>query len=125
MLFVALAGPFANLLLAFLFAGLARVLGPMIETHLAVALAWKSCTLGVWINLALMVFNLIPIPPLDGARLWQSLIPSNKRALSLKLERIGVLFFLGLVVLGMATKVSVFSLILSPVVQTLFHWLMG
>ena len=72
MAWVALAGPAANLLMAFLwmiFIVILHVLRADLEFFLKMAQA------GVSVNLALFAFNLFPIPPLDGGRILVSLLP--------------------------------------------------
>ena len=68
---VALAGPASNLLLAFLFAGLAR-LAPETGFFAPLRIAGYA---GVVINCALALFNLIPIPPLDGSWVLMRFLP--------------------------------------------------
>ncbi len=84
---VGLAGPAANVLLAVL-AGLGLRSGmPGAPVLHAV----------VVINLVLAVFNLIPIPPLDGSRLVSPMLPRALRVAYARLERVGIVVVLGLV----------------------------
>lgn len=87
---VSLAGPFANLALAVATGVIVRLI---ILPELAVIFA----SLLVQINLVLMVFNLLPIPPLDGSRILKLFLPPELYAM---IEQYGVfvilfLFFLG------------------------------
>lgn len=77
MILVALAGPLSNFLMAavsmfflnlILFLGLNGVATSMVATILYLVTT---------VNISLMVFNLLPIPPLDGSRLWSSLLPGR------------------------------------------------
>jgi Zn-dependent protease len=79
---VSLAGPASNLLLAFIaFLGLAAVL--FSESHLpegaSPSTAQQSletlCDLGFQLNLTLCIFNLLPIPPLDGSHVLRNVLP--------------------------------------------------
>jgi Zn-dependent protease len=79
---VSLAGPVSNLLLAFLaFLGLAAVL--ITERHMPAAsnpstntqALYLLCSIGLQLNLTLCIFNLIPIPPLDGSHLLRNVLP--------------------------------------------------
>ncbi|MCC6934145.1 MAG: site-2 protease family protein [Candidatus Yanofskybacteria bacterium] len=79
---VGVAGPLANILLAVLAAAAVRFLGGMLSP-LAVSLMIYV----VWVNLVLAVFNLIPVPPLDGHWLLVSLLPSRLIALKIALYR--------------------------------------
>ena len=81
-LWVALAGPASNLLLAVLFALLFRVVIPYVnplalseETLRTLKIVFEMIETGVFLNLTLAFFNLIPIPPLDGSQILASLLP--------------------------------------------------
>ncbi|MFC1753454.1 site-2 protease family protein [Thermoproteota archaeon] len=92
MMWVGLAGPAANILLAIivsLFIKLEITILPLqyLETFLIV-------------NLVLAVFNLMPIPPLDGSRVLVGLLPPKAAFQYLKLERFGFLIIFGLLFLG-------------------------
>ena len=63
---VALAGPAANFLTAFLFVGLMKLTAKFVAYNFSTQVFWVVLQNTVSINLVLMVFNLIPIPPLDG-----------------------------------------------------------
>lgn len=77
MILVALAGPLSNFLMAvvgmFLFCLVASV--PLLGTWQV--LLMSLCSIIINVNISLMVFNLLPIPPLDGSRLWSSLLPGK------------------------------------------------
>lgn len=92
MMWVALAGPVANLLLACIAAFLVRagagLLGPFVIDVLARA---------VWLNVALALFNLLPIPPLDGSRIVRAFVGWRARLTLSRLEPYG---FLLIIVLG-------------------------
>ena len=64
MMFVAMAGPLANLAIAIILSAVLHLLGGILPGFLSRAIAWASL-----INAVLMVFNLFPIPPLDGSRI--------------------------------------------------------
>ncbi|MBN1587768.1 MAG: site-2 protease family protein [Candidatus Omnitrophica bacterium] len=99
MVLVGMAGPLANILLAVLFAAL---------FHLSVGLHFKTGILigylGLWINLLLAVFNLMPIPPLDGSRFVLGLLPPKWGLRYLKLEPFGFLILLALIYAGLLEK---------------------
>jgi Zn-dependent protease len=105
MLWVALGGPTANLGLALVSALLLRVLGRMPTNGTgmsALAMLLEPLTLmvafSVYINLVLMIINLVPVPPLDGGRVLAGLLPERAAAAMARLEPFGffvviILFF--------------------------------
>lgn len=91
-MWVGLAGPLSNLALAVIFALLRIIVFfPFLR---------ELCAYGVWINVALAMFNLVPIPPLDGSRAMASLLPYKYAYHYIRLEKYGfiivlLLFFSG------------------------------
>jgi len=95
---VGIAGPVMNVLIAL---GLTAVLSAVthaglisIDSSLAQILA-----IGIFLNALLAVFNLIPIPPLDGSRLVQYFISGKTLMIYLRIERFGLLIILALLFL--------------------------
>ncbi|MCX7114808.1 MAG: site-2 protease family protein [Gammaproteobacteria bacterium] len=99
MALVAAAGPLSNFLMAFLWAGCAKVgwlLNPNTST-LALFL-FLSGQAGLSINLILGILNLIPLPPLDGSKILASLLPLRLATYYLRLEPFGFIILLVLLV---------------------------
>ena len=86
---VGLAGPLTNLLLAVLGAGLLRTLTPDPGTFL-----YQGLFTFFQVNILLFVFNMLPIPPLDGSRLVYALAPESLQKVMYQLETMGLMFLL-------------------------------
>lgn len=111
---VSSAGVLMNLLLAFLFAVLEVVLRHYLVGRVN-PLVWTAISLVVQMNLVLVVFNLLPIPPLDGWQIVRPLLPPKIRwTLGAQLERWGTMIMLGLLLFGLI------GFILSPALRVLY-----
>jgi len=101
MVLVALAGPGANLLMGLLWGLLVRIGAALWETSswLALPLIYMAA-IGVFVNMLLMVLNLVPLVPLDGGRVLDALLPPPWSARFSRLEPFGLLLILVLLVTG-------------------------
>ena len=99
MAFVALAGPLANFIIA-MFGGLlyAVLLKFSSFTGISEMLAEFSMYL-VMINVGLGIFNLIPIPPLDGSKIIGAFFPESAYYQYMKYQKYGMIFIVGLLIL--------------------------
>ena len=91
---IAAAGPVSNIIIAVLFAVLIRF-GAGLGLSFELVKAFGTIVI---LNIALAVFNLVPIPPLDGSKVLFSLLPANRTAHSLMafLERYGIILIFAL-----------------------------
>lgn len=106
---VALAGPFANVILALVFGLMARYgIG---------GVANEAFALIAYANIMLCVFNLVPIPPLDGSKLLLALIPDSMWKVRQVLEQWGYVFLIVFIFL--------FSHTLTPIVGLLYRLIVG
>lgn len=111
MLWVALAGPATNLILAVISAILTKAIWllanilPYSTAVEAVLVPLNAMLIAsVWINLVLCIFNFLPIPPLDGSRILTGLLPDRLAMSYLKFERFGFVIILVLAFSGLLSK---------------------
>jgi Zn-dependent protease len=99
MILVAAAGPGANLAMAGAWTLLAMLLGAVL-THASRTADWAFlvCEFGIRFNVLLMIFNLIPIPPLDGGRVLSGLLPRAGSDLLDRIEPFGFIIVLLLMI---------------------------
>lgn len=92
---IALAGPLTNLFIAFVLYGIMAIFNISI-----VSLAGYFLLIGVYVNLGFFVFNMIPIPPLDGSRVLYVLAPDFvKRAMDM-IEAYGIIVVFAIIMLA-------------------------
>jgi Zn-dependent protease len=101
MVWVALAGPGANLAQALLW-GIALYLlqGAGISEPFFI----KMCQAGILVNVVMLVFNLFPLPPLDGGRVLVGLLPWKQAMLVSRVEPWGFFIVMALVIAGVITN---------------------
>ncbi|MEX2368873.1 MAG: site-2 protease family protein [Candidatus Paceibacterota bacterium] len=109
---VAAAGPASNLLLAII-AGLVLRLAPI-----AVGSAFGTFLVGViLINIVLMIFNLVPIPPLDGSKILFDFLPAKFAHIQASLERWGFMILLFFIFFAIE--------LIQPIISWLFMLIVG
>ncbi|MGI2748562.1 site-2 protease family protein [Bacillus cytotoxicus] len=122
---VSIAGPISNFLLAaiglIIWYGLIRV-GVLTAIPFAVAdTLGQFFEIFIVLNVVLLVFNLLPIPPLDGYRVMEDLAPANIRAKMTQYEKYGAIALLILVItpLDRYTIQPIFSVVIPQVLRFL------
>lgn len=109
MAIVAAAGPISNLIMAVFWVFIFK-LGASVITDPNISEGVKAMgQAGIIINLILFIFNLLPIPPLDGSKVLSGIVPPSVSAMMDKIEPYGLFIVIGLLYFG------VLNTIISPV----------
>ena len=111
MIWVALAGPGANIVMAICWLFLM-----IIAINMNIAVLIEMGRIGILVNCILAVFNLLPIPPLDGSRVISALLPNRLAYQYNQLEQYGLYILLGLMFLGG------FNYLVRPWVELILGW---
>lgn len=102
MMLVSLAGPVMNILLALAAMIVLRLMGEYASTASEL---YRILVPLVQINIILAVFNLIPVPPLDGSKILAGLLPDKGAAFIYSLEQFGPLLLLLIIFTNLAGKI--------------------
>jgi len=124
MAWVALAGPAMNLLLAAGFTLLLKLVllipvsasSPFVRVLMPLVLMFKA---GIIINVGLAIFNIIPIPPLDGSKILEGLLPTDAALKYAKLERYGFIILILLIF------THVVDVVIFPIIRAITTFFLG
>lgn len=111
---LALARPVANLLMGIAWIITARLL---LGAGLLDSYWWKVAMAGFTLNIFLMVFNLLPVPPMDGSRIIAGFLPARLAIPYQRLEPYGFFILLGLIAFG------ILQTVLLPVISVILDLL--
>lgn len=120
MTLVAIAGPLTNFLLAFI----AFLIGYFIGALNAGNLVGVIFSYFVTINLGFGIFNMLPIPPLDGSRVLFAIAPDGVRRVMANMEQFGIYIVMALVVLGGGLIPSIMTGAMQGILN-FFYWIVG
>ena len=119
---VAAAGPIMNFVLAIVFSFIYAILWKFAYGFIVTQIGYiililvQEC---IVINLGLGIFNLIPLPPLDGSNIIKGILPYNVRNWFEQYYQIFYIVFIVIWVTGLA------SLIISPIIEAVYEWIMN
>ena len=122
MALVALAGPLTNFLFAFVFFLIGHFTGAIYGT--GGELTFFIFQEVIFINLGFMIFNLIPIPPLDGSRILYAIAPDGFRPILASIERYGIIIVYALILL-FGQFFSSFMINGMNGIVNFFYWIVG
>ena len=118
MIWVAIAGPGANIIMAVCWALVFKIANPVFgEPTATQAVLVSMAQVGIMINFLLAAFNILPIPPLDGSRVVMSFLSPGLARPYARLEQFGMLIIVALMMSGLLWKV------LNPMMNWLYRML--
>ena len=120
MALVGLAGPLTNILLALVAFVIGYFTGGLADMGLGGYICWEF----IMVNLGFGVFNLLPIPPLDGSRVLYALAPDGVRRVMERMERWGIWIVMMLVVLAPSVVSTLMSGAMTGILNG-FYWLVS
>ncbi|OQY28024.1 MAG: hypothetical protein B6244_08775 [Candidatus Cloacimonetes bacterium 4572_55] len=121
MMITALAGPASNILCAIVFALIFRIIF-LFSQEISGSL-YTIFYYSVLINWALAIFNMIPIPPLDGSKVFMYFSRMELET-QMQFERFGPMLLVGLILISVSTPLNLFGIFLWPLSQFFTAFLM-
>lgn len=121
---VAVAGPLTNLLIAFVTFGIATLAGVTVSDFAFLGLSDMVLSTIVYVNLGFFVFNMIPIPPLDGSRVLYALAPEFVRRGMEWIEQFSLILVFAIVLLA-SQQIGLFMQAAIELVIGLFSGIFG
>ena len=102
---VAAAGPVSNLIMALFWAIFMLVSSKTMQPSPELAFLWNMGTIGVLVNILLIVINILPIPPLDGGRVVAGILPPSIAIQYMRIEPYGMFIVIALLASGILGKI--------------------
>jgi len=120
---VAFAGPASNLILAFIAGIVIRFLN--FNNILISEISIQVIYFFMSVNIALAVFNMLPIEPLDGSRIFGNIIAKDNPQLAEKLHLYGPRILFALIFIGLFTPFSILGMIITPFIKFFIYIFAG
>lgn len=124
MIWVSIAGPGANVVFAAILGVALRILlqGGLITYF---TFGYRILTYAVFINLALAFFNMIPIPPLDGSKVVEGMLPVRYLPAWESFQRRGFIILIGIIIIGQVLHIPIFSRTILPLSFAFYNLFTG
>mgnify|MGYP000133981004 CR=1 FL=1 len=118
-LWIALGGPASNLLSALILGLLFRILEPILNPLEFGHIVMVMLLLAIRLNIILAVFNLLPIPPLDGYHILEGIVSSETYIKMQSFEQYGSIVLLGLIMISSFAGLNIFAALFNPFLRIL------
>ena len=120
---VAFAGPASNLILAFIGGMVIRFISfnDILISEMSIQIIYFFMS----VNIALAVFNMLPIEPLDGSRIFGNIIAKDNPQLAMKLAVYGPRILFALIIIGLITPFSILGMIITPFIKFFIYIFAG
>lgn len=105
---IGVSGPITNFFIAFIF-------GAVLRFGMVSILYAELFLIIIFINVILGVFNLLPIPPLDGSKILQAFLPESKQYIIENIERQGPIILFGIIILDRLFGLGILSSMITPI----------
>ena len=115
---VALAGPAANFFIALFLGMILRICYTDALSGYNLDIFMQLIAYVIWLNLLLGIFNLMPIPPLDGSKIFATFLPYKWQEIMFQLERWGMLILILFIFL-------LFPTVIMPILNFVFYLIVG
>lgn len=118
---IAAAGPLTNLLIAFIAFGIGVMTGVISEDGIQATLFGTIILTAINVNLGFFIFNMFPIPPLDGSRVLYALAPEFVRRAMEQIERYGIILVFVLVLLASSAIGGIMLTVMQFFLEVFMH----
>lgn len=121
---VAMAGPLSNIVMVIIFSLILRFIYPVLgltESNYLFQFLFVLITL----NAVLAIFNLIPVPPLDGSKLLFAFLPPSMENIKIFLTQYGFMILIGLIFIDNFTGLSIFGSIYQIILNVVYKLVLG
>ena len=117
---VAIAGPLTNIILSFIF----FLIGHFTGAFYGESFGGVICSTGMFLNMGFALFNIIPIPPLDGSRVLYALAPDGVKTFMQNMERYGLIVIYAMIFM-LGSGLAVYFMNGEKAILTAFYWIIG
>lgn len=117
---VAIAGPLTNIILSFIF----FLIGHFTGAFYGDSFGGVICSTGMFLNMGFALFNIIPIPPLDGSRVLYALAPDGVKTFMQNMERYGLIVIYAMIFM-LGSGLAVYFMNGEKAILTAFYWIIG